>query len=167
MKFPRIQDIKNPRPGTNYLVPCLISNQGGKMHITPVIDHPHNDVENGQPLAHYHADFRFIRHTVEKSGVLPINKHSDHVYAADDRPLVGNGTIENYVLPMQTADHLNTTHLVNIKKSKLKHRCIHKGKCPHRGFDLSNENPKNGVITCPLHGLRFNAKTHKLLAHEN
>ena len=41
---------------------------------------------------------------------------------------------------------------------------IHKGKCPHRGFDLSNEIPnKEGIITCPLHNLKFNAETKKLI----
>jgi nitrite reductase/ring-hydroxylating ferredoxin subunit len=53
-----------------------------------------------------------------------------------------------------------------IKNSKLKHNCIHKGKCPHRGYDLSNEIPnENGIITCPLHGLQFDKITKKLLTN--
>lgn len=29
-------------------------------------------------------------------------------------------------------------------------------KCPHRGYDISQVSPdKNGIITCPLHGLKF------------
>jgi len=62
----------------------------------------------------------------------------------------------------------HATHVDLIKKSKLKHNCIYKGKCPHRGFDLSNTKPTiddNGesVIRCPLHSLKFNAKTKQLI----
>ena len=28
--------------------------------IMPLINHPHNDIENGQPEVHYHADMRYV-----------------------------------------------------------------------------------------------------------
>lgn len=31
--------------------------------------------------------------------------------------------------------------------------------CPHKGADLSTAEVKDGVITCPLHGLKFCSKT--------
>ena len=36
---------------------------------------------------------------------------------------------------------------------------LNKMVCPHRGADLSGIEPEDGLITCPLHGLRFCAKT--------
>lgn len=35
--------------------------------------------------------------------------------------------------------------------------------CPHKGADLSSIAPRDGVITCPLHGLRFCADTGQSL----
>ena len=35
--------------------------------------------------------------------------------------------------------------------------------CPHRGTDLSGIEPQDDVITCPLHGLRWNAQTGEAL----
>ena len=56
-----------------------------------------------------------------------------------------------------------------ISRSKLKHKCIYKGKCPHRGYDLSQTistydiNYGGDVKLCPLHGLKFDAETGELL----
>ena len=36
---------------------------------------------------------------------------------------------------------------------------LEKMRCPHRNVDLSDVEPIDGVIQCPLHGLRFCAKT--------
>ena len=38
-----------------------IPNYVKKIDITPVINHPHTDKENGQYHTHYHADYRFIK----------------------------------------------------------------------------------------------------------
>ncbi len=35
--------------------------------------------------------------------------------------------------------------------------------CPHRGADLSGIEPVDGVITCPLHGMQFCARTGKAI----
>ena len=40
-------------------------------------------------------------------------------------------------------------------------------KCPHRGYDLSKEPIVNGVITCPLHNLKFDAITKKIIKLTN
>lgn len=42
--------------------------------------------------------------------------------------------------------------------------CLVRGICPHRGYDLSHEPVIDGVVTCPLHGLRFDAATGRALA---
>lgn len=117
-----------------------------KKEFVPIINHPHNDIENGQQEVHYHKDDRF------ESNVPHLRPSRDDFH-----------NLEYLVLICLKTTIESTTPVDLIKKSKLKHRCIHKNKCPHRGFDLSNETKKNGVVTCPLHGLKFNAKTKILI----
>lgn len=115
--------------------------------IVAVIDHPHNDVENGQNELHYHIDDRF----------LPVGYNFGYRIRVE-LPLKDNQKLEYRVLQYVSHEVRSKTPIELIAKSKLKHKCIHKGKCPHRGYDLSKERPKNGIITCPLHGLQFKNK---------
>lgn len=122
-----------------------------KTAIIPLIDHPHNDVENGQPGIHYHVDTRFNSELVNGNKFyrvyLPLQK----------------GRLEYRMLKAIAKDLiLSKTPVDLILKSKLKHKCIYKGKCPHRGYDLTNIEPVNGLITCPLHSLQFHASSGKL-----
>ena len=126
-----------------------------KYNIIPLINHPHSDVENNQKEAHYHIDTRFL-------GLQPTLKNYNMV-DSDLRPVVGKYLlIELSLRKNNDVIHLSTP-IDLISKSKLKHKCIHKGKCPHRGYDLTNVKPINGIITCPLHSLRFNSKTKLLI----
>lgn len=114
--------------------------------IMPLINHPHNDIENGQREVHYHADMRYIDFT------------KSHLYHNDTRinlPLKKDQRLEWRMLKIIDKNRHYVTPVNLIAKSKLKHKCIHKGKCPHRGYDLTNVKPRHGVITCPLHGLEF------------
>ena len=121
--------------------------------IVPLIDHPHNDIENGQKEIHYHIDDRYMG-----SRRASVNGFSIVRVAL---PLK-EGRLEYRMLEKEH-DLINTTTPTElIKNSKLKHKCIHKGKCPHRGYDLSSEKAVDGVITCPLHGLKFDKSTGKL-----
>ena len=114
-----------------------------KRTIIPLIDHPHSDKENGQNEIHYHVDTRYISSLPTK---LRINL-----------PLKENQRLEYRYLTKCRENEMFPTSVKLISKSKIKHKCIHKGKCPHRGFDLSNIKPdENGIIKCPLHSLKFN-----------
>jgi hypothetical protein len=166
MKYTRVEDVKQPlQKGHLYLVPCIVRDAYGKKeYITPVINHPHNDAENGQKEIHYHVDYRFVK--LEKEGVIGSVKrgHSKHSFVDRFRPEKGvDGELVYIVLPVINEDFMGITPKAFIKNSKLKHNCIHKGKCPHRGYDLSQVSSKDGVITCPLHGLQFDAETNKLI----
>lgn len=135
-----------------------------KIFITPIINHLHNDIENGQTEGHYHVDYRFVKHRHDGNFPSVINNHRTHVYVDDRRPREGyNGKIEYIVLPVINEEFSGITPVRLISNSKLKHKCIHKGKCPHRGYDLSQVPEKDGVITCPLHGLKFDAVTKILI----
>jgi hypothetical protein len=176
--YPKVEDVKRPlRKGEFLLVPCIIKRVReywlGKTrnltYITPVINHPHNDIENGQKEIHYHADFRFIK----TYGIAIQRNHRNHIFCEDIRPVLDKyHVIEYLLLPVvnsRLTDEVEQTYQTNVnlmKKSKLKHDCIYKGKCPHRGYDLSQERPRNGIITCPLHGLQFDEQTGKVLNFE-
>jgi Rieske Fe-S protein len=157
----KVEHVKRPlKVGERYLVPCVVDEYDGQTFVYPVINHPHTDTENGQPETHYHLDYRFVKH--DNQGKFPrvTHSHSRYNFETQIRP---EGKIEYFVLEVINEDFHGITPVELIAKSKLKHKCIHKGKCPHRGYELSQAAPKDGVITCPLHGLRFDAETKQLL----
>lgn len=129
-------------------------------HITilyPIINHLHNDKENGQSLGHYHTDNRFI--SINKEHI--INKN---ILRLDTNQIKNKDLKFNYFkMKCINLDITTKTPTALIKNSNLKNKCIHKNKCPHRGYDLSNEHALDGIITCPLHGLKFNSNTKQLL----
>lgn len=144
--------------------------------INPVIMHPHNDVENGQAETHYHLDYRFIKiddfwGNRDSKYLFPkaLNSHRTHRYGTNVRPIKDlkfSGELHYFILPVINENafiEYGITDPKAISKSKLKHKCIHKGKCPHRGMDLSQVPTIDGVITCPLHGLKFNANTKSII----
>jgi Rieske [2Fe-2S] domain len=123
--------------------------------IIPLIDHPHSDRENGQNELHYHIDSRYLGNQKSLKNYSLVNY--------DFRPLQKKYKFI-YMMLQKNSDNFDfTTEAHFIKKSKLKHDCIYKGKCPHRGFDLSNIKPIDGVITCPLHSLKFDMVTKKII----
>lgn len=126
--------------------------------VIPVYNLPHSDRENGQIETHYHIDSRFL-HTRDFPGNYPIRINL---------PLKENQKLEVRELVKWTETERIITPVRFISKSKLRHKCIHKGKCPHKGFDLSNEKPDSeGIITCPLHGLKFNTNNkNQIINHE-
>lgn len=168
--YQMVENINRPlKKDELFLVPCIYRNQYGFEYITPVINHPHNDVENGQRITHYHADLRFLKFDYDCDGMLRIkNEHSKYIFCENNRPTLRvDGEIVHILLPVINENFAGLTHPVHIKKSKLKHNCIYKGKCPHRGYDLSQVPIVNDVIMCPLHGLRFDAATGILLNNQN
>lgn len=161
----KIDEVTRPvKKGELYMVPCIVKEEGGNLYVNPVINHPHNDRENGQDSVHYHVDYRFIKYRGGKEDPLPLLNHSRHLFAIQPRPQIGrDGKLEYIALPVINEEFAGGTAVELIKNSKLKHDCIYKGKCPHRGYDLSQVSPENGIITCPLHGLKFDELTKKII----
>jgi len=155
----RVEEVKHPlKKGASYLVPCIVREQDEKLYITPVINHPHNDKENGQNEIHYHVDYRFVKHKDDSNFPTVVNKHSKYYFVETTRPQEElHGKLEYFILPVINEAFSGITPVNLIAKSKLKHKCIYKGKCPHRGYDLSQVRPIDGKITCPLHGLEFDS----------
>jgi nitrite reductase/ring-hydroxylating ferredoxin subunit len=162
--YEKVEAIKRPIViGEVFSVACLVKRNGDKItSFIPIINTPHTDKENGQPEVHYHVDYRFVLTKETKDnveGFLVIDERDGFEESQKARVEVGvDGELEFHNLPVISEKHNGLTQLkLFIRNSKLKRKCIHKGRCPHRGFDLSQEKPVNGIITCPLHALEFHA----------
>lgn len=139
--------------------------------VYPIINHLHHDKEHGQSYEHYHVDYRFVRLTRPKQNQLipeAVNRTKGLEMAPwirfdliDENLEPGTYKIEYH--PMACLRHTNRGIAGLVRPETLKHKCIHKNKCPHRGYDLRQEVPQNGVIVCPLHGLKFDYKTKELM----
>lgn len=164
--------------GKFYNVPCVLGEWGNRSKRAwwPVMGSQHEDKDIiGFPHQHYHIDWRFVA-----------RPQTDWFQAAVSA-LADNPLAYNYNLPLMTW-HLNEHGLpapvLRRRKCQRPHalpwdlrritwmpklEAAYKGCklakghiCPHRGFDLSHEPVVNGVVTCPLHGLRWNIETGEL-----
>lgn len=153
-------------PGKYYRVLCVKTDALNDVFY-PVIDHPHNDTENGQEEVHYHIDPRFMGTSVTEGKQYTVYTPAPGMRIRESRVLQKEYFMLMYNGSQMLSEDDGITPVNMIARSKLKHRCIHKGKCPHRGYDLSGVEAVAGVITCPLHGLQFNAETLKLKIDES
>jgi len=143
---------------TFYDVPCWVENGD----IIPIIPHLHSDKESGQLKKHYHVDDRFITNHYNKyfdnKAIYILTNNKDVKMQAVKNELriyPKNGKIERHILRCVLPFVSGITPVEVLKNHKLK-KCMHNGKCPHKGYDLSNIEAVNGVVTCPLHGLKIN-----------
>jgi hypothetical protein len=169
MIYEKIENIKRPiKLGEKFSVACLVKRNTDNEIIClyPVINHPHNDTENGQIETHYHVDYRFLltEEAENGQGFDVIDERLGHKCADETARLEEgiNGKLEYHILQVISEKHRALTQQFFIRNSNLKHKCIVKGKCPHRGFNLSQEKAVDGKITCPLHGLVFDEKTGEI-----
>lgn len=168
MNLIKIDELKEPPVvGQTYLVPCILKWKTNpkkgerKRECTPIINYLHSDKENGQNYQHYHVDARFIQFlnlTRIKGGKL-----FDFTTESRYNLIDGNKNYEIEYIPLRCQRNVNYGIGGDVSKSKLKHKCITKGKCVHRGYDLSQVVPVDGIIKCPLHGLSYNATTKELI----
>jgi hypothetical protein len=124
--------------------------------IVPIYNHLHHDKENGQMTPHYHVDFRFIS-----------KKHHKNLLKKINTTRIENDP--NFLIKicyrkrrMYSKEHLYRTPDTFISNSKLNYKNLEKLKCPHKGYDLSNEKcDSNGWVTCPLHSLKVRIKSNE------
>ena len=109
-----------------------------------VIWPPHDDKECGQPEKHYHVDPRFGETTTkritktDRGQWIPRTVTSEFVIHKFDTVGEATGTRVDFI----------------VKAIRPRNKMIN-GKCPHKGFNLMQVKPINGVIHCPLHSMRF------------
>lgn len=143
----------------------------------PIIGNLHTDPEfTGQQAAtikHYHVDMRLLDDKLWKFWGMNDNKFLNSPYGffpavgilneslteKDERPFVCQRSFPDY-----RKVHLHTNGMQDVE-SKFKDHIIKLDKpiCPHHGAPLGNVPIRDGVLTCPLHGLNWCSKTGKLL----
>ena len=181
---------KSMKLGKFYFVRCLRAtwSRDNKPEWTPVIGPPHDDLEHiGFKQQHLHVDFRFLgkkarRHAKE-------HQHGDReinlVFVLPISIVMPIGSREGFGLDDKRLQEFPEESYMKTIKLKFKTECpeynfkppwlrsmetAHRNArlspnmiCPHRGADLSGMKPdENGLLTCPLHGLRWDTQTGKL-----
>ena len=125
-----------------------------KIVIIPLIDHIHSDLESGQDYKHYHVDTRY-------NGYQDLSKY--YVDYPGIRIREGQFKLDWFMLIKYSEKYKAITSKKLIRACKLSGDRLINNRCVHKGFDLSEIEPVNGVITCPLHELKYSVKTKKLV----
>jgi hypothetical protein len=165
MALQRVDRLKEPPVvGQSYLVPTVYGRWYDKIGDWPVIGHRHNDVEFFHFVAqHYHIDYRFV--TVRKSWLR--NVSAGPLHAQEGFPLSKPILRRRQCKREQHVFGGPSRIMSPFRESYAGQQCA-KGKrgwvCPHRHIALGSTPAIDGVITCPLHGLRIDAATGKCLS---
>jgi hypothetical protein len=156
-----------PVIGKRYLVPTVRGRWRDKIRNWPVMGGLHEDRRFFNfPHLHYHLDGRFFPTNVLGSLLQQIlnNPLTGVFNYGPDFPLgpvVWRNSVCRYntELPREFSESGPVTALT---KSLANTQCRRKESgwiCPHRGFALGSVPVHDGIITCPLHGLRIVAET--------
>jgi hypothetical protein len=137
----------------------------------PVIGPKHEDKEIvGFPWEHFHLDWRFVPRRVFDwiAGI----RGPQYVYASpiqcpnmrgerviDEGPILKRMTYKRELPPFPRAP----TSWVPVLAKKYACAKLINGVCPHRGIPVSAMHRDGDILTCPGHGLQWNAITG--LAH--
>lgn len=183
--LPRLDKMtESPVVGRYYLVPTVRGTWHNQIRDWPVIGPEHEDQQFFNfPYPHYHVDGRFLTHAEKRTAISSRWWDNEDM---DDREQLARVCIGS---PLQANDLINKTGLPKpiLKRKRCglsvlplpptvamaqtwqvmaKHfagrKCAH-GKrgwvCPHQNVALGSVLSVDGVITCPLHGLRIDAAT--------
>lgn len=141
----------------------------------PVWGRKHNDIEFFNfPHQHYHIDPRFLNKR-QWSDFSWVSERTPLQYV-QSQPLSHSGLPSGPPKPVLrrmrcTMAHSQWGHdgaeiVLEMNKAFSGRQCA-KGKrgfvCPHQLFPLGSVQAVDGVVTCPLHGLRINAETGVVL----
>lgn len=162
--------------GRSYNVPCIHYTWHARLDWWPVLGPRHKDKAFlGFGHWHYHIDGRFLtadqrRHVrrqwafnIVKGDIasiieaFPLNQISS--------PLPEAPTLRHLKCWRADIGHYQHSHQPGIHKIAMHfagRRCPssdHGWVCPHQATPLGSIKPVDGVITCPLHGLRIDAAT--------
>lgn len=160
MKLQRVDRLKEPPViGQAYLVPTVFGQWHHLLRDWPVIGLKHNDIEylNFHP-EHYHLDTRFLR-VSEK--LLPEAPYQP-LHARFNLPLSPIVLRRRTCLREPIQFRGPSEFSIKFQAAFAGTQCG-KGKrgwvCPHKHFPLGSIAPIDGVLKCPLHGLRIDAET--------
>jgi len=146
--------------GKIYEVKCMsfVSHSGISAYL-PVLGEIHKD--NLAGIEHIHIDNRFLSNQEMKD--FQLSTRDLNIMAAEkDRDLYYKTRYEKRPCRRHW-EHLPypiSKERIEFEKNHDKYKInIKKPVCPHLNFDLSETEIIDGVITCPIHSLRWCAKT--------
>lgn len=159
----RVDEILEPLvEGRWYLVPTVKGewlNTHGVAY-WPVIGPRHKDIDLGVTVSHYHIDHRFVPIAEFRCDTNTV------VNESNDAPV----RYRRWKCLQSAVMLNNVTTSEGYAAFKRKHageKCEgHKRtgwRCPHRGVWLGGQPACGGVIICPAHGLKIDAKTGRVL----
>jgi len=176
----RIDEVAEPRVGVLYLVPAVFEKGYlDEPRWWPVLGPLHEDAKlfNFKDL-HYHYDQRFMTREMLRPFPLPHGAHGakTRLHFSLAAPLQGEHKAYGERAPMSAPELklfrcIRTTidypyghneRIINVNTMYFDVQADRTDigwLCPHRRVLLNFPPNASGVITCPLHGLRINAKT--------
>jgi len=160
MKLQRVDRLKEPPViGQAYLVPTVFGQWHHLRRDWPVIGQKHDDVEHlNFDILHYHLDTRFLR--VHEN--LLMNAQYQPLHDRADLPLGPVKFARRTCLREPSPFHGPADFTIRFQSAFAGQQCG-KGKrgwvCPHKHFPLGTIKAVDGVLQCPLHGLRIDAET--------
>jgi hypothetical protein len=154
------------------------SSQGAKWW--PVWGNKHEDAEHLLfPYPHYHIDQRFLtkRHWAEHTSVMssrsPMQNvqsmplHYSHLKSGPPKPKLRR---MRCTLAHVNWEFSDATPILKMNDAFSGQQCA-KGAlgwiCPHKQFALGSVEVIDGVVTCPLHGLRIDAESGKCIGSKD
>lgn len=172
----KITDVAGlPVVGKTYMVPCA-SNEESPRFYSPVIGVPHNDSKYGfGEFCHLHYDFRFlpedemkhVRERAEKdASSCSYAEPSVFLWVVDATESTKIWWTEMKCLRQMPTNPLETCgFMVRALEPHFKDQKIDPKRpvCPHRQVCLKGLPHDDGVLVCPAHGLRWDAKTGEML----
>lgn len=187
MALLRVDEMTEPPElGRHYLVPSILYPWYGWERYWPIIGPRHADAEIFNfPREHYHVDGRFLTKRERDFAGDYAGRYGGHWW------VTVAGTPLSYASepggndkphpPIEWRRRQCLTPIVphpgGIAKGFLELRRAFEGRsvprvdgrltCPHRGADLSTMQPDDqGIITCPLHGLRISCHEARVVRAE-
>lgn len=162
--------------GQSYQVPCVRWVYFGKLDWWPVLGPLHSDSKIiGFEPDHYHVDPRFLSRDQYSWLTSRVRTHRS------DQPWYGFPLHDARIRPSSEA----IASIPTLKRRKYQrehgviawsrarwmkelqdayaHACMKQGVCPHQGAPLKGIAVVDGVVTCPLHGLKWVVATGRLL----
>lgn len=164
MKLQRVDRLKEPPViGQAYLVPTVFGQWHHLIRDWPVIGLKHDDIEHlNFRIVHYHLDTRFLR--VSKDLLRGAQYQPLHSRSHQE---LGPIKFAQRTCLREPNSFTGPPDFVLKFHSAFADRQCGKGKrgfvCPHKHFPLGSIEAIDGVVTCPLHGLRIDAATGKCL----
>jgi nitrite reductase/ring-hydroxylating ferredoxin subunit len=178
MALKRIDRMSEPPiVGQFYLVPIVHAKYFGHANDWPVLGPRHEDSDFFSfKIQHYHVDFRFVpcsnrvaaeRHPYVLHGSAE-GRHAGPVDIPSGPPVLRRRKCVRSRLQFRIpAGNVKTDPLDHLRAHFAGQECPRsKGGgwiCPHRAAPLGSIEPVDGIITCPLHGLRIDAATGKVM----